>query len=55
MKNLKAFAPGHEELFKEMTLLLTFDDLRYDLINSSVFRCDDYRCSDDLYLTVRVQ
>ncbi|KAG2700213.1 hypothetical protein I3760_07G221600 [Carya illinoinensis] len=28
MKNLKAFAPGHEELFKEMTLLLTFDDLR---------------------------
>lgn len=45
MKNLKAFAPGHEELFKEMTLLLIFDDIRYDLINSSVFRCDNYRWS----------
>jgi hypothetical protein len=30
MKDLKVFAPDHEELFKEMTLLLTFDDIRYD-------------------------
>ncbi|GMY29240.1 protein TOPLESS-like [Fagus crenata] len=28
MKDLKVFAPDHEELFKEMTLLLTFDDIR---------------------------
>ncbi|XP_062163382.1 protein TOPLESS-like isoform X3 [Alnus glutinosa] len=28
MKSLKVFAPDHEELFKEMTLLLTFNDIR---------------------------
>lgn len=28
MKSLKVFAPDHQELFKEMTLLLTFDDIR---------------------------
>jgi hypothetical protein len=32
MKRLKVFAPDHEELFKEMTLLLTFNDIRYDLV-----------------------
>ena len=29
MKDLKVFAHGNEELFREMTQLLTFDDFRY--------------------------
>jgi hypothetical protein len=29
MKDLKAFAPDNEELLKEMTLLLTLNNIRY--------------------------
>lgn len=29
MKDLKVFAAGNEELFREMTQLLTLDDFRY--------------------------
>ena len=29
MKELKAFAPDNEELLKEMTLLLTLNNIRY--------------------------
>lgn len=30
MKDLQVFAPDNEELFKEMTQLLTLNDIRYE-------------------------
>lgn len=40
MKDLKVFAPENEALFKEMTQLLTLDDIRYDFYNIYFFISD---------------